>query len=56
MGHEGGSGGKEGVVRRCNVGEPSLYGNERDNTGDTEAKRLKIRSQVYENHMIELVF
>ena len=55
MGHEGGSGGKEGVVRRCNVGEPSLYGNDRDNTGDTEAKRLKIRSQMYENRMIELV-
>ena len=43
------------MVRCCNVGEPSLYGNDRDNTGDTAVKRLKIRSQVHENHMTELV-
>ena len=43
------------MVRCCNVGEPSLLGNDRDNTGDTEAKRLKIKSQIYESHMIERV-
>ena len=41
------------MVRCCNVGEPSLCGKDRDNTGDTEAKRLNIRSQKYENRMIE---
>jgi len=43
------------VVRWCNVGEPLLYGNDRDNTGDTEAKRLKIKSQKYESRIVKLV-
>lgn len=43
------------MVRRCNVGEPMLYGNDRDNTGDTEAKRLNVKSQKYESRMIKLV-
>jgi len=37
------------------VGEPPPYGNAKDNTGDTEAKRLKIKSQRYEGSMIKLV-
>ena len=43
------------MVRCCNVGEPPLYGNDRDSTGDTEAKRLKIKSQKYESRMVKLV-
>lgn len=43
------------MARCCNVGEPPLYGNDRDSTGDTEAKRLKIKSQKYESRMVKLV-
>ena len=37
------------------MGEPLPCGNDRDNTGDTEAKRLKIRSHKYEYRMVKLV-
>ena len=43
------------MVRRCKVGEPSMSGNDRDNTSDTEANRLKNRSQKYESRIIKLV-
>ena len=35
--------------------EPGVYGNERDSTGDTKAKRVKIESKMYESCMIEPV-
>ena len=43
------------MVRYCSAGERPPYDNDRDNTGDTEAKRLKIKSQRYVSRMVDLV-